>query len=100
MAERRISFAKDKIEIIKRLSASEDPPGPFRLIADTLVFAAALGLKRNRRVPLGNSLAEPIRQEVFDTRGYDTMMNLIALQADQRPNVLADSEEATNQRAT
>jgi dnd system-associated protein 4 len=45
-------------------------------------------------------LAEPIRQSVFDRQGYDTMMNLLALQADARPEVLSDSEESINTRAT
>jgi dnd system-associated protein 4 len=100
VVERRITYAKDKADIIKRLVASEESTGPFRLIADVLVFAAALGLKRKRRIPLGDSVAEPIRQDVFDRQGYDTMMNLVALHADQRPQVLADSDEATNQRAS
>jgi len=93
MAERRIGYAKDKTDIIKRLVASEETTGPFDLIADALVFAAALGLRRNRRVPIGNAVSEPIRQDVFDRHGYDTMMNLLVLQSDQRPQVLADSEE-------
>lgn len=99
MIERRITYAKDKADIIRRLQVGEDSTGPFNLIADVLVFAAALGLKRNRRVRLSEPLAEPIRQSVFERQGYDTMMNLIALHADQRPDVLADSDEAVNARA-
>jgi dnd system-associated protein 4 len=99
MPERRIGYAKDKTDIIKRLVASEESSGPFELIADALVFAAALGLRRNRRAPLGPAVSEPIRQEVFDRRGYDTMMNLLVLQSDQRAEVLSDSAEATEARA-
>jgi dnd system-associated protein 4 len=36
---------------------------------------------------------------VFDSRGYDTMMNLIALHADPRAETLADSPEAIEFRA-
>ena len=100
MAERRIGYAKDKIDIIKRLVAGDDSTGPFGLIADALVFAAALGLRRDRRIPVGNAVSEPIRQDVFDRRGYDTMMNLVVLHSDQRAEVLGDSEEAAERRAT
>jgi len=100
MAERRISYAKDKTDIIKRLVNAEDGSGPFRLIADVLVFAAALGLKRDRSVPLGDAKEEPIRQEVFDRQGYDTMMNLLALSITGKPEVLADSDEMIETRAS
>lgn len=100
MPERRIGYAKDKSDIIKRLVAGEDSSGPFELIADALVFAAALGLRRNRRVPIGNAVSEPIRQDVFDRRGYDTMMNLVVLQSDQRAQVLGDSDASVEGRAT
>jgi len=99
MIERRITYSKDKAVIIKRLQTAEDSTGPFTLIADILVFAAAVGMKRNRRVPLSEPLGEPIRQSVFDRQGYDTMMNLLALHAEQRADVLANSDEATERRA-
>jgi dnd system-associated protein 4 len=99
MIERRITYAKDKADVIRRLQSGEDSTGPFSLIADVLVFAAALGLQRNRRVKLTEPLAEPIRQSVFERQGYDTMMNLLALRADPRPEVLADTDAAINLRA-
>lgn len=99
MIERRISYAKDKADIIRRLQAGEESTGPFSFIADVLVFAAALGLNRKRRARLVEPLAEPIRQSVFERQGYDTMMNLIALHADPRPDILADSDEAISARA-
>lgn len=99
MLERRIGYSTDKTEIIKRLVFAEDSTGPFKRIADALVFAAALGHKRNRRIPLENSTSDPIRQEVFDRQGYDTMMNLLALRVNGSPEVLADSDEMVEQRA-
>jgi dnd system-associated protein 4 len=99
MIERRISYSKDKGDIIRRLQRGDDSTGPFALIADVLVFAAAFGLKRSRRVRLSEPLAEPIRQSVFERQGYDTMMNLVALHADPRPDILADSDEAVVARA-
>ncbi len=99
MLERRIAYSKDKSEVIRRLQSGEESTGPFSLIADVLVFAAALGIRRNRRSSLPEPLAEPIRQSVFDRQGYDTMMNLIALHADPRAAVLADSDDAIDARA-
>ncbi len=99
MSERRIAYSKDKEGIIQALRVGEDTTGPFSLIAEVLVFAAALGVKRNRREPLTEPLAEPIRQSVFDARSYDTMMNLIALHTDPRAETLADSPEAIELRA-
>jgi len=99
MLDRRISYAKDKAEIIRRLQSGEDSTGPFALIAEVLVFAAALGLRRDTRVALVEPLAEPIRQSVFDRQGYDTMMHLLALHADARPVSIADSDESVDARA-
>jgi dnd system-associated protein 4 len=99
MSDRRIAYSKDKEDIIQALRSGEETTGPFSLIAEVLVFAAALGARRNRLEPLTEPLAEPIRQSVFDSRGYDTMMNLIALHADPRAETLADSPEAIEFRA-
>ena len=99
MIERRIRYPQDKTAVIKLLVGDDNNKGPFNRIADVLVFAAALGQSRNKRVKLGNVQAEPIRQEVFDRQGYDTMMNLLALHADGRLDVLADSDEMVELRA-
>src|SRR5690242_9576753 len=90
MVERRIGYASDKVGIIKRLLNADEPGGPFKLIADVLVFAAALGLKNERSTPLGEPQEEPIRQEVFDRQGYDTMMNLLALHVAKNPDILSE----------
>ena len=100
MIDRRIGYSKDKLDIIKRLVSADDNFGPFRRIADALVFAAALGQKRNKHLPLRGSRAEPIRQEVFDQHGYDTVINLLALHAEGKPEVLADSDELIERRAS
>lgn len=99
MTERRIGYAKDKADLIQRLVSSEDNTGPFKRKADVLVFAAAIGMKRKRRQAIAHAAADPIRQEVFDRQGYDTMMNLLALHVDGQAEVLAESEEMINQRA-
>jgi dnd system-associated protein 4 len=76
MVERRIRFARDKQDLVKRFLSTEDGTGPFRLQADVLAFAASLGAARGRREALPEAVAEPIRQEVFDRQGYDTLINL------------------------
>lgn len=99
MVERRIRYARDKGDVIKRLVVGEGSTGPFRLIADVLVFAAAFGLERNKRVPLGETLGEPIRQEIFDRQGYDTFMNLLAVHTENDPTVLSNADESVDRRA-
>ena len=100
MIERRIRFAKDKQELVKRFLSSDDGAGPFRLQADVLAFAASLGASRGRREPLPEALGEPIRQEVFDRQGYDTLVNLLAVQAEMSAAVLEDSDEMIARRAS
>lgn len=100
MIERRIRFAKDKQELVKRFLSSDDGAGPFRLQADVLAFAASLGASRGRREPLPEATGEPIRQEVFDRQGYDTLVNLLAVQAEMSAAVLEDSDEMIAKRAS
>src|SRR5262245_21809888 len=100
MIDRRVRFAKDKVEIIKELVASEQTTGPFRLQADVLAFAAALGATRRFPIELGEATTEPIRQEVFDRQGYDTLINLLAVHHADDPLVLADSDEMEDRRIT
>ena len=69
MVERRIRFAKDKQDIIRKFLSSDDGTGPFKIQADVIAFSAALGAARGRREPLPEVLAEPIRQDVFDFAG-------------------------------
>ena len=53
MAANRIRVAKDKAELVKQLLASKDTTGPFQTYVEVMVFAAALGVKHKKRVPLG-----------------------------------------------
>jgi dnd system-associated protein 4 len=99
MLERRIRYAKDKVDVIKRLVSGDDTTGPFKLIADVLVFAAAFGLSRGKKAELGDMVGEPIRQEIFDRQGYDTFMNLLAVYAEKDPTVLSDADEMVERRA-
>jgi dnd system-associated protein 4 len=92
----RVRVAKDKAELVKSLTSSDDATGPFQTYADVIVFAAALGAKHSRRIPLGEvSKREPspIGQEVFVSRGYDLVIKLLAITATQDLKILSYHEE-------
>ncbi|MGC9525414.1 MAG: DNA phosphorothioation-associated protein 4 [Limnospira sp.] len=82
MSINRIRVAKDKAELVRALTESEDRTGPFQTYADVVVFAAALGIRRKKRIPLdGFSKRDPapISLEIFISRGYDWVIKLIAI---------------------
>lgn len=82
MNDNRIKVAKDKAELVKALTSFDGTTGLFRNYTDVVTFAAALGVKRKKRVPLGEiSKREPgpIEQEYFGTKGYDIVIKLLAL---------------------
>jgi dnd system-associated protein 4 len=92
----RISVAKDKAELVKDLTSSDGRMGPFQTFADVIVFAAALGAKHKKRVPLGEiSKREPapIRLEVFAAAGYNWVFNLVGLTESKDIKILSLNEE-------
>lgn len=99
MIERRVRFSKDQQDLIKRLLASDEGTGPFKLQVDVLAFAAALAAQRDAWEELPEPTGEPIRQEVFDRQGYDTLINLCAVHKAKTPEVLADTDEMISRRA-
>lgn len=102
MATNRIRVAKDKADLVKQLTTSPDTTGPFQTYADAIVFAAALGAKYKKRVPLGEvSKREPgaIGLDIFVSRGYDMVIKLLAVTETQDTKVLAaNDEECENER--
>jgi dnd system-associated protein 4 len=98
--ERRIRVPKDKGETIDKLTKSDEyPNGPFRLRADVITFAAAVGFRRERHVEFTETL-EPIRLEVFERKGYDSVIYWIALASTKDPAVLGQTDEALDKRVT
>ena len=92
MSENRIRVARDKAELVKSLVAAADNNSPFQTYADAMLFAAVLGAKQHRRVPLGEISKKepgPISMEVFISRGYDPVMKLIAIAATENINVIS-----------
>ena len=99
MADKRIKIAKDKAKLVKDLKVSDDSTGPFQTYVDVMVFAAALGAKRKKRVPLAEFTKdlEPIRREYFDN-SCDLVINLLAISDTQDQKILADDEKSDEQR--
>lgn len=92
MALPRIRIAKEKAELVKALVDFNGAKGPFQTYADAIVFAAALGAKYNKRVPLGtisNTEPAPISLEIFISRGYDTAIKLLAIAQTKDPKILS-----------
>jgi dnd system-associated protein 4 len=52
MAANRIKIAQDKAELVKSLLASKETPGLFQTYVEVMIFAAALGVKYKKSVPL------------------------------------------------
>jgi dnd system-associated protein 4 len=101
MADARVKIAKDKADLVKSLKAdgADDTTKPFQTYADVLVFAAALGAKRERREPFGEFSKkdpDPIPYDVF--RKYDKVVKLLAVVATKNPRVLADNDESEESR--
>ncbi|MBX9253359.1 DNA phosphorothioation-associated protein 4 [Desmonostoc muscorum CCALA 125] len=103
MAANRIRVAKDKAELVKSLVASKDTTGPFQTYVEVMVFAAALGVKYKKRVPLGETTKRepsPIPQENFASLGYDLIIKLLGINETQDINILSSREEQDEDRRT
>ena len=60
MAITRIKIAKDKAELVRSLTEIESKTGPFQTYADVIAFAALLGKRRKKRIPVdGLSKRDP-----------------------------------------
>jgi dnd system-associated protein 4 len=100
MIDRRIRIPKDKSEFIRQLLAADDGAGPFHLIVDVLAFASMLGAVKKNWVPLKEATKEPIRYDVLERQGYDTVVNLLAVFKTNDPGILADEDVKIDERAT
>jgi dnd system-associated protein 4 len=92
----RIRVAKDKAELVKTLISADGAMGPFQTFADAIAFAAALGAKHNKRVPLeeiSKREPSPIRLESFASMGHDILIKLLAINETQDIKILSLNEE-------
>ncbi|HBB33813.1 MAG TPA: DNA phosphorothioation-associated protein 4 [Cyanobacteria bacterium UBA8803] len=96
MGANRIRVAKDKADLVKALVASPDTTGPFQTYADVMVFAAALGAKGQKRSPL-EAIAKkepaPIGIEIFVSRGYDSVIKVLAIAETKDAKILSAFDE-------
>ncbi|AFY34899.1 DNA phosphorothioation-associated protein 4 [Calothrix sp. PCC 7507] len=99
MAANRIRVAKDKAELVKSLVASKDTTGPFQTYVEVMVFAAALGVKNKKRVPLEviSKDLSPLRQDYF-TSSFTLLINLLAITETKNIKVIGDDSVADEQR--
>ncbi len=100
MADKRIKIAKDKAKLVKELKAAEDTTGPFQTYVDVMLFAAALGAKRKKRVALVEFAKDldPIRRDYFDNNRCELVLNLLAISETQEQKILADDEKSDEER--
>lgn len=103
MGDRRIQVAADKSDFLQQLKTDGDMEGPFQEYYDALVFAAALGAAKGQSKPLGKIAKDrpaPIRMEIFERNSLDTVINILAVYQSKDPNVLANTDEMEDRRAT
>ena len=102
MGANRIRIAKDKGDLVRALTISNQTTAPFQTYVQVLVFAAALGARRKKRVPLVEFSRdlEPIRIEIFENNRYDVEINLLAMYETQDHHILADDDESQERRLT
>lgn len=101
MSASKIRIAKDKADLVKSLIISKETTGPFQTYADVMVFAAALGARRKKRVPLEEISKRdplPIGIEIFISRGYEVAIKLLAIAETKDINILSPSDENSEEQ--
>ncbi|WP_008318092.1 DNA phosphorothioation-associated protein 4 [Leptolyngbya sp. PCC 6406] len=97
MADIRIKVAKDKAKLVKALRAGEGSTGPFQTYVDLMIFAACLGVKRDKYIPIEEASRkdpDPIPWDHFASRNKSQILNLLAVSTTQNPKVLGNSERS------
>ena len=103
MAANRIRVAKDKAELVKELVASKDTTGFFQTYVEVMVFAATLGVRYKKRVPLGETTKRepsPIPQENFTSLGYELIIKLLGIHETQDIQIISSREDEYEDKRT
>ena len=100
MADRRINIDKEQDAFIEKLRDTDEGVGPFSLKVDVLAFAASFGAMLDVYESLNETTKSPIRQDVFETNGYDNLFYILAVHKTDEASVLGASDEAKDIRAT
>ena len=100
MAISRIRIGKDKADLVKSLVDFNGGNGPFQTYADVMTFAATLWVKYNKRVTLNIISKEPapISLDIFVSRGYDTVIKLLAIAETNDPNILSVYDQQVEEK--
>lgn len=78
---RRVGVDPVLADFVLALSrGSETAPSPFQTTADLIAFAASFGASQGDPIELEERAKQPdpIRREVFVTRGYESLIDLLA----------------------
>ena len=91
MSIHRVRIARDKGEFVQSLVNFKHGIGPFQTYADVIAFAEALGVRYQEKVAIENVAKEPspINLEIFISRGYDTLIKLLAVNEFQDTKILS-----------
>lgn len=100
MAVHRIRIAKDKANLVQVLVDFGEGNGPFQTYADVVAFAAVLGANYQQRLPLTAIAKEPspINLEIFQSRGYDSLIKLLAIVETQDPQIISSLDAHAEQQ--
>ncbi len=101
MAASKIRVAKDKGDLVQNLVESKGTTGPFQTYADVIAFAAALGAKYKKLVPLkeiSKKEPAPIGLEIFISRGYDLAIKLLAIAETKDPKIISTGDAAAEEQ--
>ena len=98
MALARVQIDQEKADFVKALRASETSLGPFQTYADVVTFAAAVGMKYGKRLPLSKFSRkdpDPIPQDQLKN---ESLISLIAVVDTLDPKILAETEDCDYER--
>ena len=97
----RVKVDKDKADLVQKLLDNSGTTGVFQTYADIVIFAAAVGMRHRKKIPLqevSQSEPAPISMEVFISRGYEWVINLIAIAHTEDTTILATDNNEEAQR--
>jgi len=98
MALARVPIDHNKAAFVKALRAKDNGTGLFSTHADILTFAAAIGFRHRKRVPIGRIIykdPDPVLQEQFRN---PLIISLIAVADTPDPKILASDDDSDRLR--
>lgn len=99
---RRVSIEKHYADFVQSMTPQEGEAGiaAFATVADLVAFAAAYGASESDPVPVKEKANKPnpIRYEVFVTRNYESLIDLLAAFKCKDVRALTTTDESLNER--